>query len=195
MAALLLPVPIAAVLPADDEDAEAARRRTARRERRIKRQLRLGREGELNIVSMIDVFAVLVFFLLVTASITAARLNVLALDLPGKSAATARPLARPSVTVLDGALLVDIGNGQSQRHVRQADGRALAALPGLLLAAKRLAPGQDAIDLLVGAEVPYADVVAVIDAMRRVSPEALRAGYPGELFPRLAVGDAGGDGR
>ncbi len=184
-----------APLPLDDEDAEAARRRTARRERRVKRQLRLTRDGELNIVSMIDVFAVLVFFLLVTASITAARLNALALDLPGKSsAASVRPLVRPSVTVLDGLLRVDIGDGQPRRLALAADGQALAALPGLLLAAKRRAPKQDAIDLLVGPDIAYAEVVAVIDAMRVSTPAAIRAGYPGELFPRLAVGEAAGAG-
>lgn len=176
----------------DDEDAEAAKRRTARRERRIKRQLRLGREGELNIVSMIDVFAVLVFFLLVTASITAARLNVLALDLPGKAVGASKPLSRPSITVLDGALLVDIGDGAPLRYARGADGKALALLPERLLAAKRLAPKQEAIDLLIGPEVAYADVVAVIDAMRTATPAAVRAGYPGELFPRMAIGDAAG---
>lgn len=182
------------LLPEDDE-AAAESRRTARRERRIKRQLRLVREGELNIVSLIDVFAVLVFFLLVTASITAARLNVLALDLPGKAAAaSAAPLARPSITVLDDALLVDTGDGVARRYPRTADGRALAALPALLLTAKRRLPKQDAIDLLVGPDIAYADVVAVIDAMRATTPAAVSAGFTGELFPRLAIGDAAGNG-
>ncbi len=187
-----VPLPLLIDDAQDDDQAEAAKRKTARRERRIKRQLRLSRDGELNIVSMIDVFAVLVFFLLVTASITEARLNVLALDLPGKAAVSSKPLTRPSITVLDAALLVDIGDGQPQRYLRNADGRALALLPERLLAAKRRAPKQEAIDLLVGPDVAYADVVAVIDAMRTATPAAVRAGFPGELFPRLAIGDAAG---
>lgn len=186
-----VPLPLLIDDARDDDQAEAAKRKTARRERRIKRQLRLGRDGELNIVSMIDVFAVLVFFLLVTASITAARLNVLALDLPGEAAVSSKPLTRPSVTVLAAALLVDIGDGAQQRYARSADGRALAGLPAQLLAAKRRAPKQEAIDLRVGADVAYADVVAVIDAMRTISPAAVRAGYPDVLFPHLAIGDAG----
>lgn len=180
----------AAALPLPDDEAEATRR-TARRARRLKRQLRLVHEGELNIVSLIDVFAVLVFFLLVTASITAARLRILALDLPGKTATvSARPLARPSVTVLDRLLLVDIGDGRMQR-LANARGEALAGLPALLLAAKQRTPQQAAIDLKVGPDIAYAEVVAVIDALRRATPEAARAGFPGELFPRLAIGDAG----
>ena len=181
----------AAALPLLDDEAEASSRRSARRARRLKRQLRLVREGELNIVSLIDVFAILVFYLLVTASITAARLKILALDLPGKTeTVSSRPLARPSVTVLDRLLLVDIGDGRVQR-LANARGEALAGLPVLLLAAKRREPKQAAIDLRVGSDIAYAEVVAVIDALRRATPEAARAGFPGELFPRLAIGDAG----
>lgn len=179
-------------LPIDDDEAEAASRRDARRARRVRRQLRLQRDNELNIVSMIDVFAVLMFFLLVTSSISAARLNILALDLPAKSAVTiAKPETRPSIRLLDDALLVDIGNGRLQRLKKSEDGAQLAAL---LLAAKRRAPTQDGIDLLVAAEISYEEVVAVIDAMRLATPEAIAAGYPGELFPRLSIGEVPAEG-
>ena len=54
-----------------------------RRVRRMERQHKFGgRTVHLNIVSMIDVFAVLVFFLLVSSSLAAARLNVISLNLP-----------------------------------------------------------------------------------------------------------------
>lgn len=174
----------------DDEDQGA--RRDARRARRVRRQLRLQRDNELNIVSMIDVFAVLMFFLLVTSSISAARLNILALDLPAKSAqASARAESRPSIRLLDDVLLVDIGNGRLQRLAKSEDGTALAAL---LLDAKRRAPAQDGIDLLVAADIAYADVIAVMDAMRMATPEAIAAGYPGELFPKVAIGEAPAEG-
>ena len=177
-------------LPIDDD--EAASRRDARRARRVRRQLRLQRDNELNIVSMIDVFAVLMFFLLVTSSISAARLNILALDLPAKSAlATAKPEIRPSVRLLDDALLVDIGNGRLQRLTKSEDGAQLAAL---LLAAKQRAPTQDGIDLLVAPDISYSDVIAVMDAMRLATPEAIAAGYPGELFPKVAIGEAPAEG-
>ena len=179
-------------MPIDDDEAEAATRRDARRARRVRRQLRLQRDNELNIVSMIDVFAVLMFFLLVTSSISAARLNILALDLPAKSTvATAKPETRPSIRLLDDALLVDIGNGRLQRLKKSEDGAQLAAL---LLIAKQRAPMQDGIDLLVAPEISYADVIAVMDAIRLATPEAKAAGYPAELFPKVAIGEAPAEG-
>src|SRR3546814_2161790 len=55
----------------------------SRQSRRLERHQRMrARAVSLNIVSMIDVFAVLVFFLLVSSSITAAKLNVINLNLP-----------------------------------------------------------------------------------------------------------------
>ncbi|MBA4284599.1 MAG: biopolymer transporter ExbD [Xanthomonadaceae bacterium] len=173
----------------DDADDEA--RPQGRRARRLRRQLRLQRDDELNIVSMIDVFAVLMFFLLVTSSISAARLNVLALDLPARAAqADAAPARRPSIRLLETALLADIGDGRVQR-LDVTDAPRLAAL---LLRARQRAPRQDGIDLLVAPDVAYDRVVAVIDAMRAVTPQAIAAGFPGELFPKLAIGEAVAEG-
>lgn len=177
---------------AADPQADDEARRGGRRARRVRRQLRLRRDDELNIVSMIDVFAVLMFFLLVTSSISAARLKALALDLPATTLAReVPPPARPSLQLLADGLRVDIGDGRVQR-LRPDDGARLSAL---LLAAKQRAPAQDGLDLRVAPDIAYDRVVAVIDALRAISPQARAAGYPDELFPRLAIGEAAAGAR
>lgn len=183
---------IAEIGRAADPQADDEARRGGRRARRVRRQLRLRRDDELNIVSMIDVFAVLMFFLLVTSSISAARLKALALDLPATTLAReVPPPARPSLQLLADGLRVDIGDGRVQR-LRPDDGARLSAL---LLAAKQRAPAQDGLDLRVAPDIAYDRVVAVIDALRAVSPQARAAGYPDELFPRLAIGEAAAGAR
>lgn len=170
-------------LTLEDAEGDDAPPRRSRRARRVQRQLRQMKDGELNIVSMIDVFAVLVFFLLVSSSIAAARLNILALDLPGKSAAAsaAPPMTHPEIELLPDALRVNVGDGRSQRLARTKAGYDLATLSSLLLAAKQSAPEQDRANLLVAPEVAYEELVAVMDVVRQ---------GPGQrdLYPRIAIG-------
>lgn len=170
-------------LTLEDAEGDDAPPRRSRRARRVQRQLRQMKDGELNIVSMIDVFAVLVFFLLVSSSIAAARLNILALDLPGKSAvaSAAPPMTHPEIELLPDALLVNVGDGRSQRLARTKAGYDLATLSSLLLAAKQAAPEQDRANLLVAPEVAYEELVAVMDVVRQ---------GPGQrdLYPRIAIG-------
>ena len=65
-----------------EEEDQAPRK--ARRTRRLERHLKRGGNEELNIVSMIDVFAVLVFFLLVNQI----GVSVLGIELPGPPVAS-----------------------------------------------------------------------------------------------------------
>ncbi len=166
---------------AEDDDAAP---RSTRRARRVQRQLRQVKDGELNIVSMIDVFAVLVFFLLVSSSIAAARLNILSLDLPGKSAVAkaAPPLRHPEINLLPDALMVNVGDGISHRIAKTKAGYDVMALSTLLVAAKKAAPAFDKANLMVAPDVAYEELVAVMDAVRQAPDK-------GELYPRIAVGD------
>lgn len=163
--------------------------RRGRRARRVRRQLRQFKDGELNIVSMIDVFAVLVFFLLVSSSIAAARLNVLALELPGKSAvaSAAPPQAIPEIHLLSDALVVNAGDGISRRLEMTRHGYDLAKLSTVLAAAKRVAPERDQARIMVAPGVAYEDLVAVMDAVRTGADK-------GDLYPRIAVGDVAARG-
>ena len=75
---------------------------SSRRNRRLERHARArARAVHLNIVSLIDVFAVLVFFLLVSSSLAAARLNVISLNLPSPDkAATPQEQQKQSLSSL-----------------------------------------------------------------------------------------------
>src|SRR5690349_11538227 len=110
-----------------------------RRSRRMRRHRRRAATEELNIVSMIDVFAVLVFFLLGSSPIAAARLNVLALSLPSRHAA-ASPQQPLTVTVLADSLVLTDRSGVSRRVPRKGDDYDVATLADWLVRAKKAAP-------------------------------------------------------
>ena len=160
-----------------------------RRTRRLRRQLRKEKQGELNIVSMIDVFAVLVFFMLVSSSIAAARFNTVALNLPSLAHTATPDEARvhPSIQLLPDALLVT-ADQRPALHLRNTpQGYDLAALAEALQALKREAPAQVRIDVLVSPDVAYEDLIAVMDVARTGSQKLTLPAA--ELFSEVALGD------
>ena len=173
----------------EDTGDEAPRK--ARRSRRLARHLKRGGSEELNIVSMIDVFAVLVFFLLVSSSITAAKLNVLSLNLPSNDSA-APPDKQPlqlSVSLLPDALVISDRNGAVRKLDNTPAGYNLQALSETLVETKKAAPTENTITLLISPDVPYEDVVKVMDAARLTPAEARNLGLPRELYPLISIGD------
>jgi biopolymer transport protein ExbD len=173
-------------------DEEELPPRKARRTRRLQRHLRRGGNEELNIVSMIDVFAVLVFFLLTASSIAASRLNVLSLNLPTNDQSTP-PEKLPlqlSISLLPGTLVVSDRNGAIRQLDNTPAGYNIQALSEVLVEAKKAAPSENSITLLVAPDVPYEDVVKVMDAARLTPAEARDLGLPRELFPLISLGDA-----
>ncbi len=168
-------------------------RASPRRERRQRRLLRAGEQEELNLVSMIDVFAVLVFFLLVSSSVAATRLKVFGLDLPAPGAAVAtKDLPPPVVRLLPDGLQVEAAPAKTRRLPRTAQGYDLGALSALLVQAKLAAPAQQQATLLVDADVSYDDVVQVMETLRQAPVSVRLQGLPVELFPQIAIGDVEG---
>lgn len=79
----------------------------ARRARKIVRELRrLSREGELNVVSLIDIFAILVFYLLVNALVVEILPSPRALKLP-ESVAQQQPVQTVLILVTPEDIIVD----------------------------------------------------------------------------------------
>jgi len=169
--------------------------RKARRSRRLERHLKRGGAEELNIVSMIDVFAVLVFFLLVNSSIAASQLNVLSLNLPAADQTASPPddekLAL-SVSILPDSLVVADRNGAVRKLDNTAEGYNVSALAETLVEIKKTAPKEDSITLLISPDVAYDDVVKVMDAARLTPAAAKSMGLPSEMFPLISIGDAAG---
>lgn len=161
-------------------------RRQARNHARYK-----GR-NDLNIVPMIDVFVVLLFFLIFTAVFS--KTSIVELNLP--AASTVQPLDLPpslelEVVVRRDALVVqDKNTGPLTQLPSSADGYDYAGLSAFLSRVKARFPELRAATLLLEPEVPYDTIVQVMDSVR--SFEGTLDGRParGELFPQISLGDA-----
>jgi len=171
----------------------------SRKQRRELRTNKLrSREAELNIVSMIDVFAVLVFFLLVTSSIVSARLNVISLNLPEESLVEPPPPKEPplALTIIlrkEGLSLAERGE---VKHTlpNTPGGYDLQSLSNFLVEVKRGHPKEQSITLLLEPDIPYEDLVRVMDTARVTPAEARAQGVAAEMFPNIALGDARAEG-
>lgn len=164
-----------------------------RRVRRMERQHKFGgRTVHLNIVSMIDVFAVLVFFLLVSSSLAAARLNVISLNLPSPDRVSdpANQELQLTATVRQGRIEVSDRNGAVRTIANTPAGYNLGALQDLLVEVKKAAPSEQNITLLMERDVIYDDVVNIMDVIRLSPAEVRASGLPRELFPNISIGEA-----
>ncbi len=154
--------------------------------RRTVRRARRRRAAELNIVNMVDVLTVLIFFLLVNAT----GVSILGINLP--SADTPPPAQPPralTVIVRQSGLTVADRGGAIQEFPAAADGSYdLHGLGTLLSQIKDRAPDEDKITLLLEPGVSYDTLVQVMDTVR-LDPGG--NGKPQrELFPQISMGDA-----
>lgn len=169
---------------------------STRRSRRLQRHAKQrGKTTHLNIVSLIDVFAVLVFFLLVSSSISAARLNIISLNLPSpdQTAEPPPPDKLPlqlTITMRSDSMLVTDSRGVLGRFTNSGSGYDIAGLSELLVKVKQNAPDEKSVTLLFEPEIPYDNVIQVMDATRLAPMHAVQAGMKRELFPQISIGDA-----
>lgn len=155
----------------------------SRNTRRAMRRARRRRGTELNIVSMIDILTVLVFFLLVNSI----GVSILGINLPDINAKPPTPPPHSlSVTVRkDGLAVSDLG-AVVKALPNTADGYDFTGLHELALQLKDRIPDEDKITLLFESGVPYEVLVASMDAVRSATTgKTTRA-----LFPAISVGDA-----
>jgi len=158
-------------------DDQAPRDTAGWRERRAARRQGQERQEELNMVSMIDVFAVLVFFLLVSGSITATQLKALQLSLPTAAVTSAAPPQPLLLTLRHDRLQLSGPQGRAQLK-RSAQGPDLAALARWLEVARRTAPAQTQAILRVEADIEYDEVVQVMSTLRE------------QRYAQISLGDA-----
>lgn len=159
--------------------------------RKIERQHR--RPSELLLVPLIDIFTVLVTFLLMTAVFS--RTVILELKLPGESAA---PAELPPGLVLEvvlrktGLTVQDRKSGPLQTFpaltgmVRYD----LAGLSDYLQQVKARFPDKTEATLLMEPDVPYDDLIQVMDTVRIVEQRVDGQIVQAELFPDVSLGDA-----
>jgi biopolymer transport protein ExbD len=158
---------------------------------RHKHARRTRKPAELLLVPMIDIFTVLVTFLLMTAVFS--RITIVELDLPSAaSAPVAEPVFRLEVILRESGF--ELTNGTDQiAAVPKVDGEYdLKALSELALSLKRDHPDAEDASVLLEPDVEYDDLIQVMDAIRstEVSPVTDLQPTKVALFKDIAVGDA-----
>ena len=175
---------VTSLFQAEPEYEEVEQRRS-RRTRRLKRKLKGYGDAELNIVSMIDVFAVMVFFLLVGSSISASKLHTLNLTIPVASNTPSSTQAdfQLAISLYDNKVLVSkSGVRTSINHI---DAKVdIDSLSNLLRSIKAEHPNEER----VADNVPYEQIIRVMDSVRESPPTEGSEAVP--LFPAISMGDA-----
>ena len=155
---------------------------------------------ELLLVPMIDIFTVLVAFLLMTAVFS--RLAIMQIDLPSSvDPKPTEPKVRLEVIVRRDS--IDLSDGkQVIGSIPKASGAYdLNALTERVLAVKREHPTSEDASVLSEPKVPYDDLVQVMDAIRSAELPATDALVANQavngaqtvkvaLFTNIALGDA-----
>ena len=145
---------------------------------------RKAKPAELLLVPMIDIFTVLVTFLLMTAVFS--KLTIVQLDLPSSAAAnpTQPPFRLEVIVRKEGFELTD-GTARIAAIPKVGGEYDLKVLSDLALALKREHPQVDNASVLMEEDVDYNDLIAVMDTIRSTeAPENLT------MFPKIALGDA-----
>lgn len=143
--------------------------------------------SELQITAFMNLMVVLVPFLLITAVFSQMAVLELALPEPASESAEEQP-PDPGlrVEIREQAVVVLDSDGPLQRLERLEDGSVdTEALSGLLAEIKTRLPKEESITLLLEPEVPYEDLVTVMDTVR-LNPE--EPDQP--MFPDIAIGEA-----
>ncbi len=135
----------------------------------------------LNLTPMMDVFTVLVVFLLITAVFTSITIMDLSVPTSAGGAAANKPNFAIEVIVRKGGL--EIANGKSvEAAIPKKDGKYdLQLLSELLLAIKAKYPEKDDATVLMEPKIEYDHLVQVMDTVR---------GIKTPLFPKISIGDA-----
>jgi biopolymer transport protein ExbD len=156
--------------------------------------------AELLLVPMIDIFTVLVAFLLMTAVFS--RLAIMQIDLPSSvDPKPAEPKVRLEVIVRQDG--IDLSDGKQVIGTIPKAGGAynLGTLTERVLAVKREHPTSEDASVLSERKVPYDDLVQVMDAIRVAELPATDALVANQvvngaqtvkvaLFTNIALGDA-----
>jgi biopolymer transport protein ExbD len=158
--------------------------------KRLIRRLR-GTGGELNLVPMIDIFTVLVTFLLMTAVFY--RTVILELNLPTAQNEdnTPPPALQLEILVRKAKVQVaDRGSGLLSEFPNRAEGYDLVALSEYLQRVKDRFPDKPDATILLEPDIPYDTLVQVMDTVRVVEQEQEGRTVQAELFPEISIGDA-----
>jgi biopolymer transport protein ExbD len=164
--------------------------KSARLVRRNHARYHAGRD-DLNIVPMIDMMVILVFFLIFTAVFS--KTNILQLNLPASSTNPAPPLPpglKLEVIVHpDGIVVNDRNSGPLKTLPNTANGYDLDGLSLYMRQVKSQYPDMTDAIVLLSPNIAYDSLVQVMDAVR-VYELPVQPFSKAELFPDISLGDA-----
>jgi len=150
------------------------------------------RPSELQLVSMIDIFTVLVVFLLMTAIFS--RTVVLDLKLPSNNASIPelpKGLNLEIIVRANSLTVADRGTGPLHTMPNNAaGGYDLAGLTQFLKLLKSRYPDNVDASILLEPQIAYDTLVQVMDRTRVVEVNAGLNTVQAELFPNVSIGDA-----
>ena len=164
--------------------------KSARLVRRNHARYHEGRD-DLNIVPMIDMMVILVFFLIFTAVFS--KTNVLPLNLPSSSTSPAPELPKGlklEVIVRPNDIVVnDRNSGPLKTFVNTPNGYDLDGLSLFMRQVKSQYPDMTDATVLLAPNIPYDSLVQVMDTVR-VYELPVKPFDKAELFPDISLGDA-----
>ena len=149
------------------------------------------RPSELQLISMIDIFTVLVTFLLMTAIFS--RTVVLDLKLPSNNASFPELPKGLNLEVIvrdDSLTVADRGTGPLRMLPNTPKGYDLDGLTQYLKFVKSRYPDKTEATILLEPQTLYDTLVQVMDRTRVVEVNAGLSTVQAELFPAVSIGDA-----
>jgi biopolymer transport protein ExbD len=163
-----------------------------RRSHNIKKMMRHQRRpSELLLVSMIDIFTVLVTFLLMTAVFS--RTVILELKLPSNNPSSVdlpKDLNLEVIVHRDELVIADRATGPLRTLPNTATGYDLDGLTQFLQTVKSRFPDKTEASVLLEPDTPYDIMVQIMDRTRIAEVNAGLSTQQYELFPDVSVGDA-----
>lgn len=163
--------------------------------RMLRNHARYRGRHEINVVPMIDMMIILVFFLIFTAVFT--KTNILELNLPGADSAVPDLPEGLNLEVIirkDKIQVADRGTGLLKTVPASAAGYDLDGLQDYLKLVKTKYPEKTDATILLEQEIAYDTLVQVMDTVRVFSVSEDSWTF-GELFPDVSVGDAPAEGK
>src|SRR5574340_526125 len=149
--------------------------------------------GDLELTTFLNLLVVLISFLLVTAVFS--RITIQELKLPTAAAGGAeldKPLLVLEVILRKQAIEISDGKGVVATMAKTGDQHDFKKLTEYLLNVKAQNKDKTDATLLVESDIPYQDVIQVMDAVKiaRVRQTGQDQVQKIELFPDVSIGDA-----
>lgn len=139
---------------------------------------------ELQITAFMNLMVVLVPFLLITAVFSQMAVLEIALPRPSEPTDAAPPPPGLRIEIRSDRAIVLDGGGPIQEIARTDNGAIDSqAINTLLQEIKARQPARESITLLLEPDMPYEDLVKVMDAAR------IRSGTDEALFPDISIGE------